>query len=176
MAQFQRRITFWIVIVALIAAGAIIQARASDSPRSSEETSLKTDPDAEYATEEKALLQQFRCAMGVVSLNLRLAEKECDRAITLSPQESLGYKYRGLLYLLEHRFEKAELDFQQATTLYPNDAESQAGYAQALSRQGRFGDALVRFNAAIMLTPADARFLSARCWAIAAQGKSFSGP
>lgn len=174
MTQARRRILFWVLVVALIAIGAIIQARAHGEAESPPHAaSLKTDPDAEFITEEKALLQEFRCALSVIYLQLPLAEEECGRAIALSPQDPIGYKYRGFLYLLEHRFADAEADLLEAVTLYPQDADSQAGYAQALTGQGRFGEAVTRFGVALMLAPADVRFLAARCWARGAEGKDF---
>jgi tetratricopeptide (TPR) repeat protein len=159
------------LIVALIAAGAAIQARAASS--ASGDSNLKAGQAQGFVTEERALLQEFRCAIAVTSLQLSLAEEECTRAIAFSPQDPIGYKYRGLMYLLEHRFEKAEADLMEATTLYPQDAESQAGYAQALSGQGRFDEAVARFGVALTLSPADVRFLGARCWARAAQGEDY---
>jgi tetratricopeptide (TPR) repeat protein len=178
MTQARRRIAFWSVVAALIVLGAILQARAENRARmamTAQPASLKVDPhDNEYAAEEEALLQEVTCAVAVIAVQLPLAERECERAIALSPRDPIGYKYRGIAYLLEHRFERAEADLGQAAKLDPQDADSQAGYAQALSGQGRFSEAVARFGVALKLAPTDVRYLSSRCWALGGEGRDFS--
>jgi tetratricopeptide (TPR) repeat protein len=126
------------------------------------------------STDEKQHLtimrDAFACVAEVLSYRPNAAEASCGRLITAMPGESLGYKFRGLAYLLEHRFEQAEDDFHIALRLEPKDAENQAGYAQALSGQGRFADAVPHFEAALQLAPSDIRFLAASCWARAGEG------
>lgn len=176
MTQARRRIIFWSIITTLIAVGAILQARAENPARGSlpaQLATLKIDKNNDFATEEEALLQGFACAVAVVAFELPFAERECERAIALSPEDPIGYKYRGIAYLLEHRFERAEADLKEAARLDPGDADSQAGYAQALSGQGRFGEAIARFDIALELKPKDARYLSSRCWARGGEGKDF---
>ena len=175
MTQKRRRIIFWSLVAILLAGGVILQARADSHARpvSGRATSLKTDPRSPYAGEEDALVQGLTCILSVIAVRIPLAEQECDRAIALSPQDPIGYKYRGLAYLLEHRFERAEMDLREAVRLNPQDSDSQAGYAQSLSGQGRFGEAVARFDVALRLAPRDVRYLSARCWARGGEGKDY---
>ena len=176
MTQARRRIIVWSVIALLIVVGAILQARAAG-----ESTARAVIPhaggeqgeEAERTNEEAALLQGLSCAIATISFQFSLAEKACERAIALSPEDPVGYKYRGFTYLLEHRFERAEIDFRNAVRLDASDSDSQAGFGQALSGQGRFGEAIARFGIALNLSPKDARYLSARCWARAAEGRDF---
>src|SRR5690242_7564617 len=169
MTQARRRVIFWGAIATLIIVGVVLQARAESRSRFTTQEqfmSLKNDSmDNEYATEEEALLQTLTCVVSVIAVQLPLAERECERAIALSPQDPLGYKYRGIAYLLEHRFERAEADLKKAAKLDPHDADSKAGYAQALSGQGKFSEAVAGFDAALNLAPKDVRYLSSRCWA-----------
>jgi tetratricopeptide (TPR) repeat protein len=177
MTQGRRRTIFWCIVATLLIVGALLQARAGNKMGSAatQSLSLKTDPNGKgYVTEEEALLQGLTCAVAVIAVELPLAERECARAIEISPQEPIGYKYRGIAYLLQHRFERAEMDLKEAARLDPQDADSQAGYAQALSGQGRFGEAVTRFDVALKLSPKDARYLSARCWARGGEGKDFT--
>ena len=177
MTQFRRRAIFWTIVASLLVLGLILQARAEGSAGtrgSAQSVTLKSNRDAEITTEEEALLQELSCAISVIALQLPLAKKECERAIALSPKDPVGYKYRGIAYLLEHRFERAEVDMKEAVRLDPEDADSQAGYGQALSGQGRFSEAVARFGVALKLAPNDVRFLSARCWARGGEGKDFS--
>lgn len=177
MTQFRRRAIFWTIVASLLVLGVVLQARAEDSAQMggvAQAASLKSDRHTEIATGEEALLQELSCAISVITLQLPLAKKECERAIALSPQDPVGYKYRGIAYLLEHRFERAEADMKEAVRLDPADADSQAGYAQALSGQGRFSEAVARFGVALKLAPNDVRFLSARCWARGGEGKDYS--
>jgi len=171
MSQSQRRIAFWGVVALLLLVGTILQVRAGS--RSMPPVSLNTGPNSEYATEEEALLQGLTCAVSVLALQFPLAERECERAIALSPEDPIGYKYRGLAYLLQHRFERAEADLKVAARLDPQDADSQAGYAQSLSGQARFSEAIARFDSALKLSPRDVRYLSSRCWARGGEGKNF---
>jgi len=178
MTQARRRIIFWSVVATLVIVGAILQAHAehrNGGALQPQFASLKTDQNYdEYAGEEEALLQGLTCAIAVIAVQLPLAERECERAIALSPQDPTGYKYRGIAYLLEHRFERAEADLKIAAKLDPQDADSQAGYAQALSGQGRFSEAVARFGIALRLAPKDVRYLSSRCWARGGEGKNYS--
>jgi len=176
MTQLHRRMIFWGAIATLLILGVILQARADDGAPVSgsvQRATLKSDRDGEIATEEEALLQELSCAISVMALQLPLAQKECERAIALSPQDPVGFKYRGIAYLLEHRFERAEADMKQAIRLDPEDPDSQAGYAQALNGQGRFSEAVARYGVALKLAPNDVRFLSARCWARGGEGKDY---
>ena len=176
MTQSRRRIVFWSIIATLIIVGAMLQARADSRARMTlpaQSENPKSDRDDVHAAEERALLQGFTCAVAVIGVQLPLAERECERAITLSPHDPIGYKYRGIAYLLEHRFERAETDLKEATRLDPQDADSQAGYAQALNGQGRFSEAIIGFGEALKLAPNDVRYLSARCWARGGEGKDF---
>jgi tetratricopeptide (TPR) repeat protein len=126
------------------------------------------------STDEKQNLavmrDAFACVADVLSYRPNAAEGSCGRLIVAMPGESLGYKFRGLAYLLEHRFEQAEDDFHIAVRLEPKDAENQAGYAQALSGQGRFAEAIPHFESALQISPRDIRFLAASCWARAGEG------
>lgn len=171
MSQSQRRIAFWGVVAVLLLVGTILQVRAGS--HSMPPVSLNAGPSGEYATEEEALLQGLTCAVSVLALQLPLAERECERAIALSPEDPVGYKYRGLAYLLQHRFERAEADLKVAARLDPRDADSQAAYAQSLSGQARFSEAIARFDSALKLSPRDVRYLSSRCWARGGEGKNF---
>ena len=176
MTQLHRRMIFWGAVATLLILGVILQARADDTAAlngSVQRATLKSDRDGEIATEEEALLQELSCAISVIALQLPLAKKECERAIALSPQDPTGFKYRGIAYLLEHRFERAEADMKEAVRLDPEDSDSQAGYAQALNGQGRFSEAVARFGVALKLAPNDVRYLSARCWARGGEGKDF---
>ena len=123
---------------------------------------------------ESALADAVNCVGAVLAYAVRDAEAICTRVITALPEEALGYKFRGLAYLLAHRFDKAEPDFREAVRLAPDDAENQAGYAQALSGQGRYGDAVPGFDRALALMPEDVRFLAARCWALAGDGRDLN--
>ncbi|HVZ27477.1 MAG TPA: tetratricopeptide repeat protein, partial [Rhizomicrobium sp.] len=126
------------------------------------------------AMDEKALNDAMQNAFGCVAavLSYRPAEAEplCGSLILAAPEEALGYKFRGLAYLLEQRFEKAEEDFHTAVRIDPRDAENQAGYAQALAGQGRFAEAIPGFESALKLAPRDIRYLAASCWARAGEG------
>lgn len=160
----------------LLILGLILQARADASAQlggSVQRATLKSDRDGEIATEEEALLQELSCVVSVIALQLPVAKKGCERAIALSPRDPVGFKYRGIAYLLEHRFERAEADMKEAVRLDPGDPDSQAGYAQALNGQGRFSEAVARFGVALKLAPDNDRYLSGRCWARGAEGKDF---
>lgn len=121
---------------------------------------------------ERTAGDAINCVAGVLTFRTAEARNYCGRVIAALPDEPLGYKYRGLAFLLEHEFEKAEEDFHAAVRLNPGDAENQAGYAQSLSGQGRFGEALAGFDEALRLQPKDIRYLSARCWARMGEGRN----
>lgn len=118
----------------------------------------------------QAMVDALACVAGVITYRPQVAEASCTGLIAAAPEEALGYKFRGLAYLLEHRYEKAEEDFHAAVRIEPNDAENQAGYAQSLSGQGRFAEAVPRFEIALRIAPKDIRYLSASCWARAGEG------
>jgi Flp pilus assembly protein TadD len=119
---------------------------------------------------EAVIADAVSCVAAVLAYQVRDAEQICTRVIAALPDEPLGYKFRGLSYLLAHRFDKAEPDFRDAARLEPEDAENQAGLAQALSGQGRYAEAIPGFDRAIAIAPEDVRFLAARCWARAGEG------
>ena len=173
MTQARRRIVFWIVILSLIAVGIILQARAGGVQRPNSGPSAS--PELQERNSDAATLQSFVCVISVVGFQLTSAERSCGAAIEMRPDDPVGYKYRGLTYLLQHRFERAEMDFRSAVKLDPKDPETQAGYAQSLSGQGRFDEAIPRFSIALAMSPRDVRILSARCWARAGQGQDLAG-
>lgn len=111
------------------------------------------------------------CVAGVLSFQTTEAKAACGGVIAAEPGEPLGYKYRGLAFLLEHDFEQAEKDFRVAVKLDPLDAENQAGYAQSLSGQGHYAAAISHFDEALALRKDDVRFLAARCWARMGEGR-----
>lgn len=119
---------------------------------------------------DQVITDSINCVAAVLGYQTSAAQGFCGRVIAAMPDESLGYKFRGLSYLLEHRFDKAEADFGSALRLAPDDPEVQAGFAQSLSGQGRYADAIPHFDAALEISPDDVRFLAARCWARAGQG------
>ena len=119
---------------------------------------------------EETARQAVACVAGVLSYHLLEAKDACGRVIAAEPEESLGYKYRGLALLLEHDFGRAEEDFRAAVRIDPEDAEIQAGYAQSLSGQGHYAAALPHFDRALRLKADDIRFLAARCWARMGEG------
>jgi len=126
------------------------------------------------AMDEKALnsamQDAFTCVADVLAYRPSEAEAPCGGLIAAVPEEALGYKFRGLAYLLEHRFDKAEEDFHSAVRLAPKDPENQAGYAQSMAGQGRYAEAIPRFEAALRIAPRDIRYLAASCWARAGEG------
>lgn len=117
-----------------------------------------------------AMQDAFVCVAAALAYRPAEAEPACTSLIAAVPDEVLGYKFRGLAYLLEQRFEKAEEDFHVAVRLDPKDSENQAGYGQAMAGQGRFAQAIPRFEAALRLAPRDVRYLAASCWARAGEG------
>ncbi len=131
---------------------------------------LVSAPNGQAMVAETALADAVNCVGAVLAYQVGDAEAICTRVIAALPGEPLGYKFRGLAYLLAHRFDRAEPDFEAAVRLAPEDAENQAGYGQALSGQGRYGEALAPFDRALALAPDDVRFLAARCWARAGEG------
>jgi tetratricopeptide (TPR) repeat protein len=124
--------------------------------------------------DEKAMNQAmedaFLCVAAVLAYRPATAEAVCTQVIAAVPREALGYKFRGLAYLLEHRFDKAEEDFHAAVRIDPADPENQAGYAQSFAGQGRFAQAIPYFETALRLEPKDIRYLAASCWARAGEG------
>ena len=173
MTQARRRIVFWIAIIFLVAVGIILQAKANGIQRPNSNPSAA--PSTQERTSDEATLQSFVCVISVVGFQLTSAERSCGAAIDLLPDDPVGYKYRGLTFLLQHRFERAEMDFRSAVKLDAKDPETQAGYAQSLSGQGRFDEAIPRFSTALAMSPRDVRILSARCWARAGQGRDLAG-
>ena len=176
MSQITRRITFSVMLGALVATGTTIQAEAAPpsagliqaaSPLSGNAPSSE---DAAGVRARETLLQSFRCATSLMSYQLADAQAACGKTIDLLPESPIGYKFRGFSYLLEHRYERAEFDFREAVRLDPKDSDNQAGYAQSFSGEGRFDEAVERFGIALTLSPHDARYLSARCWARAGGG------
>src|ERR1700759_776408 len=59
----------------------------------------------------QAMQDAFACVAAVLAYRPREAEISCSGLILAAPQEALGYKFRGLAFLLEQRFDKAEEDF-----------------------------------------------------------------
>lgn len=118
----------------------------------------------------ETLQDAFICVASVMAYKPTDAELVCGRLIAALPNEAMGYKFRGLAYLLEQRFEKAEEDFHAAVRLDPSDPENQAGYGQSMAGQGRYAQAIPRFEAALRLEPNDIRYLAASCWARAGEG------
>ncbi len=175
MTQARRRTLFWIIVILLIAAGTILQVKADGIPKPDSSKPAAPPSDLQEQRSLEATLQSFTCVISVVRFQLATAEKSCGSAIDLRPDDPVGYKYRGLTYLLLHRFERAEMDFRDAVKLDPKDPLAQAGYAQSLSGQGRFGEAIPRFSIALAISPLDVRILSARCWAQAGEGKNLPG-
>jgi len=131
---------------------------------------LVSAPAGSEPAAEEVIADAVNCVASVLAYQVRDAEQICTRVIAALPDEALGYKFRGLAYLLAHRFDRAEPDFREAARLAPDDAENQAGYAQALSGQGRYAEAIPGFDKALALSPNDVRFLAARCWARAGEG------
>ena len=178
MPRLLRQAVFWTVIGVLILLGTHLRARsepirdAAATRSSPSRVAPAREGDASRA--EAALFQSLKCAVSLLSFQLGAAEADCGEAIDLAPQSPVGYKFRGLAYLLEHRFERAENDFREAVRLDPKDSDNQAGYAQALSGQGRFGEAVAGFDAALKVSPRDIRYLGARCWALAGEGKKLT--
>lgn len=175
MTQARRRIVFWIVVLLLVAVGAILQVKAEGIRRPDSDGPTTPSSDLEKQKSEEAILESFTCVISVADFQLTIAEQSCGAAIDLLPDDPIGYKYRGLTYLLQRHFERAEMDFRNAVNLDSKDPETQAGYAQSLSGQGRFDEAVSRFSIALAISPRDVRILSARCWARAGQGKNLVG-
>ena len=121
---------------------------------------------------EEAIADAIECLAGVLSFHVTEGKAACTRLIASTPDEPLGYKFRGFAFLLEHDFEKAEEDFHAAVRLDPEDPESRGGYGQSFSGQGRYEAAITHFNEALRLKPRDIRFLAARCWARMGEGKN----
>ena len=117
MTQARRRIVFWIVILFLVAVGIVLQASANGAQRPN--SGQSAPPGLQERKSDEAILQSFICVLSVVGFQLASAEKSCSAAIDLRPDDPVGYKYRGLTYLLQHRFERAELDFRSAVKFDP---------------------------------------------------------
>lgn len=131
-----------------------------------------TAKSAEPSPGEEAQFRELQCVAAVLTFQYDHAQTACSSAIALDPKSALGYKYRGMNYLLQHEFGSAEPDFLAAIKLDPKDAENQAGYAQSLSGQGRFAEAVKQFAVALKISPHDVRFLGASCWARVGEGKN----
>jgi tetratricopeptide (TPR) repeat protein len=99
------------------------------------------------------------------------AEEACGQAIVSNPRLATGYKLRGYVYLIEHRFERAAADFRIALEIQPNDSENRAGYGQSLNGMGQFSGAVAEFSKAVSLSPATAAYHNGLCWARAGTGK-----
>jgi tetratricopeptide (TPR) repeat protein len=159
------------LIFALLATGAVAAPAPSPAAAVTPPGRAKT-PDSKLpgGIPDNLLLRAFVCVDHVLAFQTAAAQEECGKLIAALPDDPLGYKYRGIAYLLDHRFERAEDDFRAAVRLDPKDPENQAGYAQALTGEGRYAAAISRLDTALKLAPRDARFWNARCWARAAQG------
>jgi len=118
----------------------------------------------------EAMQNAFICVASVMAYQFADAEAVCGRVVVAVPDQALGYKFRGLAYLVEHKFEKAEEDFHTAVRLDPSDPENHAGYGQSMSGQGRYAQAIPHFETAIRMMPDDIRYLAASCWARAGDG------
>jgi tetratricopeptide (TPR) repeat protein len=100
------------------------------------------------------------------------AEQTCGQAIALDPQSASGYKLRGYVYLVEHRYERASEDFRVAIKIQPDNAENRAGYGQSFSGLGQFSRAVSEFTRAVALSPRTAAYHAGLCWARAGTGKT----
>jgi len=163
MTPFLRQMPFACGLLALAALPATAGIPISAQPG-------KQGPAMDEKALNQAMLNAFACVAGVIAYQPQAAEAPCTGVIAAAPEEALGYKFRGLAYLLEHRYEKAEEDFHTAVRIEPKDAENQAGYSQSLSGQGRFAEAIPGFEVALRIAPKDIRYLAASCWARAGDG------
>lgn len=110
------------------------------------------------------------CVSAFLSYQTGLAERVCGQLVEAMPDDAFGYKWRGLAYLLDRRYERAEADFRIAVRLDAKDPESHAGYGQSLAGQGRFAEADPQFAIALRIAPTDVRYLAAACWSKAGDG------
>lgn len=102
---------------------------------------------------------------------LRKAEEACGKAIAYDARSATAYKLRGYVFLIGHRFERAESDFHVALGLKPNDPESRAGHGQSLNGLGRFDAAVSEFGRAVALDPEKSAYHNGLCWARAGTGR-----
>ncbi len=158
---------------ALAFAGCVMAAAAGAQPP--QRTSLKSGdtPLLEQKPAPNAVNDFLVACLGALASGRPVqAEQACSQAIALDPQAATGYKLRGYVYLIEHRFERAEADFRVALKFQPDDAESRAGYGQSLSGLGQFPRAIGEFSRAVALAPESAAYRNGLCWARAGTGKN----
>ena len=159
---------FLVAVAALCVSAFSSLAAPAQAPGVSPATARASD----RSPDEDAQFRELQCVAAVLTFQYSNAQAACTSAIALDPKSALGYKYRGMNYLLQHEFGSAEPDFLAAIKLDPKDAENQAGYAQSLSGQGRFAEAVKQFAVALKISPRDVRFLGASCWARVGEGKN----
>jgi len=155
-----------------VAAAAIAMILAATAAHA--EILVSSPAETQTSAGEAVIADAVSCVAAVLAYQVRDAEQICTRVIAALPDEPLGYKFRGLSYLLAHRFDRAEPDFRAAARLEPGDAENHAGHAQAFSGQGRYAEAIPGFDRALAIAPDDVRFLAARCWARAGEGSDLN--
>lgn len=104
------------------------------------------------------------CMKALSSNNFDGAVGACTETVLIDPQNSAGFKLRGMAYFGEGELSQALADFDQAVALDPNDAESHAARGAVFRARGETARALDAYAQAIALQPADSRWWNARCW------------
>jgi tetratricopeptide (TPR) repeat protein len=131
---------------------------------------LPQEPDKDAAPATNGYLAA--CLSALANGRPLKAEQACGQAIASNPGLATGYKLRGYVYLIEHRFERAAADFRIALEIRPNDPENRAGYGQSLNGLGQFSGAVAEFTKAVSLSPATAAYHNGLCWARAGTGRN----
>jgi tetratricopeptide (TPR) repeat protein len=114
---------------------------------------------ADYSTAltlspSEARLWNARCwTRAIAGTGLRLALKDCDRAIALKPVLAQAFNSRGLVYLRLKAFQKSLRDYNQAVRLWPGFSAALYGRGLVEVRLGQKTRAHRDFEAAVRRDP-----------------------
>lgn len=87
--------------------------------------------------------------------HIELAGKASDRAVKLAPDFARAHAARGVAWLMEKEFMKAEDSFERAVELHPRLFDAWFWYARTCFQQGRLKKAIELFEKAAEVQPDD---------------------
>ncbi len=109
-----------------------------------------------------ALAWSFRSLAELEGGNISSAFEHAERAISMDPEGSLHYIYRGAAYELQGEFRSALQDYSRVYQLDPSNAENLYNMSRMHRQLEEYESAIERINEAIAISPNEPVYLNTK--------------
>jgi len=107
----------------------------------------------QLAVPQKAKDALAKAQEAVIKNNLKEAEKQVAKALTISPKYADAIAYRGVLSMGQHDFASASNDLQQAIQLDNSNTQAYVAMGALYNLEGKYDDAIREIERGIALNP-----------------------